>query len=335
MCGCSRRARLPLASAPRTRFTPDRMEADVEVFAPATVANVGCGFDVLGFALERPGDTVVARPAAGQELRIESVSGEGEGIPLDVEQNTAGVAARALLDHLGERQGVRLEIHKGIPIGSGAGSSASSAVAAVVAVNELLDRPLEREALLPFAVAGEAIASGGAIHADNVGPCLLGGMVLIRSNTALDVVRIPCPDQLFAVVVLPQHQILTTEARALLRPEVPMKDAITQWGNVGGLVAGLMQSDYELIGRSLEDVVAEPFRAHLIPGFADVRSAALDAGALGCGISGAGPAVFALCQGDQRAFGAALAMQRAFSANGLPARRFVSPVNPNGAQRTR
>lgn len=323
-----------LARRPPTRSARP-MDVDVEVYAPATVANVGCGFDVLGFAIHRPGDTVIARRGPGPDLTIDSIGGFAEGIPLDVEANTAGVAAKALLDHLGERRGVRLHIEKGIPIGSGAGSSASSAVAAVLAVNELLGRPLERRGLLPFALAGEAIASGGAIHADNVGPCLLGGMVLVRSNPAFDTVAIPCPDQLFAAVVLPDHQILTTEARAILRPEIPMKDAITQWGNVGGLVAGLMLSDYALIGRSLVDVVAEPVRASLIPGFEQVRDAALRHGALGCGISGAGPAVFALCEGDEDAFRVAIAMQTAFRTAGLSSRRWVSSVNAHGAQRTR
>lgn len=311
------------------------MDSDVEVFAPATVANVGCGFDVLGFAIHRPGDGVVARPLSGHDLVIEDIAGYADGVPFEIEKNTAGVAAKALLDHLGERRGVGLRLEKGIPIGSGAGSSAASAVAAAVAVNELLDCPLSREELLPFVLEGEAIASGGAIHADNVGPCLLGGMVLVRSNAELDTVRVPTPDALYAAVVLPDHQILTTEARAILRPEIPMKDAITQWGNVGGLVAGLTQSDYPLIGRSLQDVVAEPYRAQLIPGFDDVRAAALQAGALGCGISGAGPAVFALCQGENPAFRVALSMQQAFSTHGLSARRYVSSVNPRGAQRIR
>lgn len=311
------------------------MDADIEVFAPATVANVGCGFDVLGFAIHRPGDTVIARRGPGRGLVIEEIVGFCAGVPLAVDQNTAGVAAKALLEHLGESSGIELRIDKGIPIGSGVGSSASSAVAAVVAVNELLGRPLDRKALLPFALAGEAIASGGAIHADNVGPCLLGGMVLVRSNAALDLVEIPCPEHLFAAIVLPELQVLTSEARAILRPEIPMKEAIVQWGNVGGLVAGLMLEDFGLIGRSIEDVVAEPYRARLIPGFQDVRAAATAAGALGGSISGAGPAVFALCHGDDTAFRVAIAMERAFAKHGLASQRFVSSVNPLGAQRIR
>ncbi len=308
---------------------------DVEVYAPATVANVGCGFDVLGFALHRPGDTVVARRGPGSDLVIEAVSGAADGIPFDIERNTAGVAALALLDHLGERSGVRLTIHKGIPVGSGAGSSASSAVGAVVAVNELLGRPLDKHALLPFALAGEAIASGGAMHADNVGPCLLGGIVLVRSNLTCDTVKLPGPPGLFAAVVLPALEVLTSEARALLPAQIPLRDAIQQWGNVGAMVAGLMSADFALVGRALEDVVAEPRRAGLIPGFHAVRAAAAAAGALGAGISGAGPAVFALCDGADVAFRVAAAMQVAFREAGLESQRYVSSINPSGAQRLR
>lgn len=307
--------------------------AEVHVFAPATVANVAAGFDVLGFALHRPGDDITVRFDGGRGLRITSIGGAADGIPSEVDQNTAGIAAAALIEHLGLKRGVDMQIYKGIPAGSGIGSSASSAVAAVVAVNELAGRPLERSELLPFALKGEAAASAGAIHADNVGPCLLGGMVLVRSNADLDTVNLPVPEQLFAAVVLPELRILTSEARSVLRPEIPMADAITQWGNLGGLVAGLARSDYGLIGRSLHDVVAEPYRAQLIPGFSKVREAALQAGALGCSISGAGPAVFALCRGDDQAFRAAIAMQAAFLEAGLASDRFVSSINPLGAQR--
>ncbi|MGF1510732.1 MAG: homoserine kinase [Myxococcota bacterium] len=309
------------------------MESEVQVFAPATVANVAAGFDVLGFAMHRPGDTIVVRFSGTRGLRISEITGDDGTIPREPTQNTGGIAALAMLQHLGIDRGIDMQIHKGIPVGSGIGSSACSAVAAVVAVNELLDRPLTRLELLPFALEGEAAASGGAIHADNVGPCLLGGMILVRSNRDLDTVSLPSPTDLFAAVVLPDLQILTTEARAVLRPEIPMKDAITQWGNLAGLVAGLVREDYGLIARSLHDVVAEPYRKSLIPGFDEVRDRALEAGALGCSISGAGPAMFALCQGDENAFRVAIAMQLAFQKNGLPAERFVSSINPQGAQR--
>jgi homoserine kinase len=196
-----------------------------------------------------------------------------------------------------------------------------------------MGRPLSKEKLLPYALKGEAIASGGAIHADNVGPCLLGGMVLVRSNEDLDTIIIPTPEGLYAAVVLPELEILTVDARNILRKEIPMHDAVTQWGNLGGMVAGLMKGDFELIGRSLKDVIAEPYRAGLIPGFYDVKAAAMQAGALGCSISGAGPAIFALCKGDDTAFRVGIAMQVAFRGVGIGAERFISPINSQGAMR--
>jgi homoserine kinase len=310
------------------------MRNEVHVFAPASVANVACGFDTLGFAIQRPGDDVVARfSKKGSGLTISRITGDGGKLSLKAEENTAGVAALALMEHLGVVQGIELEIHKGIPIGSGLGSSACSAVAGAMAVNELMGRPLSKRQLLPFAVKGEALASGGAIHADNVGPCLLGGMVLVRSNKELDTVNIPAPEQLYAAVVLPEMEILTVDARNILRKEIPMSDAITQWGNLGGMIAGLMKSDYELISRSLQDVIAEPYRSKLIPCFYEVKQSALNAGALGCSISGAGPAVFALCKGDETAFRVAIAMQLVFKDAGIGAERFISPINTHGAQR--
>lgn len=309
------------------------MISDIQVFAPASVANVGCGFDTLGFAIHRPGDDVVVRFSDQPGLRITRIEGDQGKLPLAPEKNTAGVAALELMKHLKVDRGIEMEIWKGIPIGSGMGSSACSAVAGAMAVNELLGKPLTKHALLPFALAGEAIASGGAIHADNVGPCLLGGMVLVRSNADLDMVNIPAPENLYAAVVLPDLEILTAEARSILRKEIPMAEAVIQWGNVGGLVAGLMQKDYDLIGRSMEDVIVEPYRAQLIPRFYEVKQAALRSGAMGCSISGAGPAVFAFCRGDDKAFRVAVAMQNAFLEGNIGCERFVSPINSNGAMR--
>jgi homoserine kinase len=309
------------------------MRNEVHVFAPASVANVACGFDTLGFTIHRPGDEVVARFSRTPGLTISRITGDGGKLPLETEKNTAGVAALGLMKHLGVVQGIEIEIHKGIPFGSGLGSSACSAVAGALAVNELMGRPLKKEELLRFAVDGEAIASGGARHADNVAPCLLGGMVLVRSNKDLDTVRIPVPEDLYAAVVLPEMEILTVDARNILRKEIPMQDAVTQWGNLGGMIAGLMLGDYELIGRSLVDVIAEPYRSSLIPHFYEVKQAALNAGALGCSISGAGPAIFALCRGDETAFRAAIAMQNAFRQNHIGAERFISAINTLGAQR--
>ncbi|MFK7926174.1 MAG: homoserine kinase [Bacteroidia bacterium] len=309
------------------------MRNEVHVFAPASVANVACGFDTLGFAIQRPGDDIVVRFGDKPGLTIKSITGDEGKLPLEPEKNTAGVAALALIKHLGVVQGIEMDIHKGIPIGSGLGSSACSAVAGALAINELMGRPLSKQELLPFALKGEALASGGAIHADNVGPCLLGGMVLVRSNHDLDTVNIPTPTDLHAAVVLPDLEILTVKARNILRKEIPMKDATIQWGNLGGMIAGLMQSDYGLISRSCQDVIAEPYRSQLIPGFYQVKQAALNAGALGCSISGAGPAIFALCKGDEVAFQVAIAMQQAFLDNDIQSERFVSTVNTHGAVR--
>lgn len=309
------------------------MKNEVHVFAPATVANVACGFDSLGFAIHRPGDDVVVRFSNKPGLTITKITGDGGKLPLEAEKNTAGVAALSLIKDLGVGPGIEMEIHKGIPIGSGMGSSACSAVAGAFAVNELLGRPLKKKQLLSYSLEGEAIASGGAIHADNVGPCLLGGMILIRSNTDLDTIHIPVPEQLYAVVVLPELQILTVDARNILPTEISLEEGITQWGNLGGMIAGLVQKDYALIGRSLQDVIAEPYRSKLIPGFYQVKEAAIKAGALGCSISGAGPAIFALCQGDECAFKVGIKMQQAFEAEGIKAERFISPINTLGAQR--
>lgn len=309
------------------------MKNEVHVFAPATVANVACGFDTLGFAIHRPGDDIVVRFSNKPGLTISKITGDGGKLPLEAEKNTAGVAALALMEDIGVVQGIEMEIHKGIPIGSGMGSSACSAVAGAFAVNELLGKPLAKKDLLPYVLKGEAIASGGAIHADNVGPCLLGGMILIRSNKDLDTINIPVPEQLYAAVVLPELQILTVDARNILPTEISLKDGIIQWGNLGGMIAGLVQKDYELIGRSLQDVIAEPNRAKLIPGFFQVKQAALNAGALGCSISGAGPAIFALCKGDECAFKVGIRMQQAFQDQGIKAERFISPINTLGVQR--
>ena len=309
------------------------MRNEVHVFAPASVANVACGFDTLGFAIHRPGDDVIVRFCEEPGLHITRISGDNGSLPTDPHKNTAGVAALRLMEHLGVERGVEMEIHKGIPIGSGIGSSACSAVAGALAINELMGRPLGKEELLPYALAGEAIASGGAIHADNVGPCLFGGMVLVRSNADLDTVTIPVPNDLYAAVVLPNLQILTAEARSILRTEIPMSEAVVQWGNLGGLITGLVQQDYGLIGRSLVDVIVEPYRAQLIPHFYQVKEAALKAGALGSSISGAGPAMFALCRGDENAFQVAIAMQYVFLDNGIDCERYISPINHQGAMR--
>lgn len=301
----------------------------VRVFSPASVANVSCGFDVLGFAMERPGDEIVATRSENETLRITVISGDEGKLPHSVDENTAGVAVKALFSHLDLKMGIDLEVHKKMPLGSGLGSSAASAVGAVVAVNRLLGNPLEKSALLPFAAEGERVASGSA-HLDNVAPSLFGGFVLIRDRDSADVINLECPKPLYATVVYPHIEIRTEDTRKILRKEVALAKAVTQWGNVGGLVAGILKGDYGLISRSLQDVIIEPTRSVLIPGYDDVKEAAMKAGALGSGISGSGPSVFALSRSNETAKASGREMKRIFDAIGLGNNVFISEIKPGG-----
>src|SRR5882762_637112 len=281
----------------------------VTAFAPATVSNVACGFDVLGFALDAPGDEVTARFAPGA-VRIDEITGDQGRLPRDATKNTAGVAARALLATLGERRGVTLTIRKGLPLSSGLGGSAASAVAAVVAADGLLGARAPLETLMACAFEGERVGAGSA-HGDNIAPAVYGGLVLVRVPNPPDVVRLPVPPGLTAVVVHPDLEIETARARALLGTTVPLGDAIRQWANLGALVDGLHRSDFALISRALEDAIAEPRRAPLVPGLAAIKSAAVAAGALGCSLSGSGPSLFALCRDAASAHAVATAMTAA------------------------
>ena len=302
----------------------------IKVFAPASVANVACGYDILGFALEKPGDEIIVRFAEKPGLRITKITGAKGKIPYEIEKNTAGFAAQKVLEHLGETRGIELEIHKKMPFGSGLGSSAASAVAGVMAINEILKRPLTKRELLPFAVLGEQIADG-AYHADNVAPSLLGGMTFIRDNATLDVHKVHVPRGLQAVVVYPHVKILTKDARDILSDSVSLKQTVEQTGNLGGLLLGMFNTDLDLIKRSLNDVIIEPQRAQLIPHFYKVKEAALNNDALGCSISGAGPSIFALCANTFVAENVGNAMQKVFSDNGIENDLFISPINQEGA----
>jgi homoserine kinase len=303
---------------------------EVRVFAPATVANVASGYDVLGFAIDEPGDEVVVRYSDKPGLRITTITGDGGKLPKTVEGNTAGVSAQDLLRHLGKSEvGIEMEIHKKMPFGSGLGSSAASAVAGVYAVNVLLGEPLTKKQLLPFAMTGEASADG-AYHADNVGPSLLGGIIVIRSNQELDISQLPVPKNLWAAVVHPDIEILTKVAREILPKEISISTATQQMGNLGGFICGLYEEDYSLIGRSLHDVIAEPFRQKLIPEFYKAKQEALSHGALGFSISGAGPSVFALCEGEENARKVAAAIANVFNNNNLTNQIHVSRINQQG-----
>ena len=299
----------------------------VRAFAPASVANVASGFDVLGFAVARPGDTVEAgRAADGVTLR--EVTGDGGRLPRD-ERNTAVIAVRALLERLGEPFGVELALHKGMPMASGLGGSAASAAAALVAVNRLAGDAVSPEELLPCALAAER-AAAGAGHADNAAPALMGGIVLIRSSDPPDLIRPPVPAGLAVALVRPDVEIRTEAARRILPTQIPLTHAVSQWGNLAALVASLHSGDLALMGRSLCDVVAEPVRASLIPGFDRVKEAALAGGAIGCSISGSGPAVFALAATTAKATAIGHAMQQAFAASGLRSVSYVSEIGTAG-----
>jgi homoserine kinase len=283
----------------------------------------------MGFALETIGDRVTARFTDVPGVRITNMRGKGEGIPLDPALNTAGPPVRALTEQWGGERGVELEIHKGFYPGSGLGSSAASAAAAAVACNELLGMGLSRRELLEFAMKGEEVASG-AWHADNVAPSMLGGFILVRGYDPLDVVRLEPPETLRCAVVHPHAGIATKTSRQLLPTDVPLRDVVKQTGNAAGLVAGLLTGDTELIGRSLDDVIAEPCRACTIPGFQEVKQAALEAGALGCSISGSGPALFALTADQPTAERVAKAMGQVAKKLEIAHDVYVSRINPAG-----
>lgn len=299
-------------------------------FAPATVSNVACGFDVLGFALEAPGDEVTAR-LVSSGVQIESITGDDGRLPREPAKNTAGVAALALLTKLEERRGVALTIRKGLPLSSGLGGSAASAAAAVVAVDAVLGANTPIETLIACALEGERLGAGSA-HADNIAPCICGGFVLVRRPNPPDVIRLPVPAGLVAVVVHPQLEIETARARAMLGTSVPLADAVRQWANLGAFVDGLHRGDFAQISRSLEDTIAEPRRASLVPGLALIKRAAGEAGALGCSLSGSGPSLFALCVGRDVARRVAEAMTAAVKTHiGGQPQTYVSAISPRGA----
>jgi homoserine kinase len=305
----------------------------VSAFAPATVSNVACGFDVLGFALREPGDTVTASLGSGSGVRIDDIAGDDGRLPRDAAKNTAGIAAQALLDSVGEHRGIVLTIRKGLPLSSGLGGSAASAVAAAVAVDALIGAHASLETLMACAFEGEQGGAGSA-HGDNIAPAVYGGFVLVRSPSPPDVVRLPVPAGLTAVVVHPDLEIETARARALLGTDVPLRDAIRQWANLGAFVDALHRADFDLMSRALEDAIAEPRRAPLVPGFAAIKRAATDAGALGCSLSGSGPSLFALCRGGADAERVALAMTSAVVTHigGAAPQTYISPIAQPGAR---
>ncbi len=301
----------------------------IKIFCPATIANLSCGFDVLGLCLEGIGDEMVVRKSNQKGIKISQIT--GADLPFEPEKNVAGVAALSLIKNLNLDFGFDIEIHKKIKAGSGIGSSSASATGAVFGINELLGKPFSQTELIFHAMQGEVLASGSA-HADNVAPCLLGGFTLVRSINPMDVVEIPSPKNLFVAVIHPQIELKTSIMRAILPAEISLKNAITQWANVGSLVAGLFTNNYDLIGRSLQDVVAEPFRGDFIPEFFELKTTALQNGALGTGIAGAGPSVFALCEGESIAKKVAKAFSNHFQNTSIDFEIHVSKISETGCK---
>ncbi len=302
---------------------------EIKVFCPATIANISCGFDVLGVALDSVGDEMTVRKISEKGIKITKLI--GQDLPMETHKNVAGVAGLALLLASDYEAGFEIEINKKIKPGSGIGSSAASSAGAVWAMNHLLGNPFQPTELVRFAMEGERLASDVA-HADNVAPALFGGFTLVRSYEPLDIVPIPAPSDLFATIIHPQIEIKTSDSRKILKTTISMETGIKQWGNVGGLVAGLFMEDYDLIGRSLVDHIVEPIRSILIPGFDEVKKASIKAGALGAGISGSGPSIFALSKGNETALKVAEAMKKVYEQIGIDYEIHVSKINMDGVR---
>lgn len=303
---------------------------EIKIFCPATIANVSCGFDVLGLALDSIGDEMIVRKTSEKGIRITKIT--GQDLPLETEKNVAGVAGLALLAKSDYDGGFEIEIDKRIKPGSGIGSSAASSAGAVWAMNELLGKPFSNLELVQFAMQGEKLASDVA-HADNVAPAIYGGFTLVRSYDPLDIISIPTPSELYATVIHPQIEVKTSDSRKILKTTISLEKGIQQWGNLGGLIAGLFQSDYDLIGRSLHDHIVEPIRSILIPAFDDIKANALKAGALGSGISGSGPSIFALSKGEEHAKQVALSMKETYQPIGIDFDIHISKINAQGVKK--
>ena len=302
---------------------------ELKIFAPATIANVSCGFDILGLCLDTIGDEMVIRKSNNKGVKIAKI--DGQDVPLEAEKNVAGVAILALLQQLNADVGFEIEIYKKIKPGSGIGSSAASSAGAVFAVNKLLGDPFSTLELVGFAMQGEALASGTA-HADNVAPALYGGCTMVTSYDPLHVVKIPAPEALYASVLHPQIEVKTADSRSVLKEYVPLKSLVTQMGNFGGLISGLYTQDYNLISRSLHDEIIEPYRSILIPAFDKVKERCLQEGALGSGISGSGPSIFALSEGEETAKKVAKGMAEVYKETQIDFDVHRSKINPIGVK---
>ncbi len=298
----------------------------VKVKSPATVANIVCGFDILGLCLDNPCDEFTLSLSDKVGVTIENI--DEYNLPTDATKNVSGVALLKMLEQEKNIKGFHLISNKIIKPGSGIGSSAASAAGVMVAANYLLSKKYSKQQLVDFAIFGEEVASG-AKHADNIAPAVFGGITLIRSNNPLDIISIDYPE-LFVTILHPQIEVKTADARNILPKEIPLKNAVTQWANVAGLVTGFMQHDYDLISRSLEDVVVEPYRSKLIPYFYEVKNACKNAGALGGGISGSGPSIFMLSRTAETATSVELAMKEVYSKTGIEFHTHISSINKTG-----
>ena len=306
------------------------MKDRIKVFAPASVTNVSCGFDIMGFAIDWPGDELILKIKEEPGVSITKITGDYNRLPVETEKNTAGMSLLSMVKKLHFKKGIEIELHKKMALGSGLGSSAASAVASVFALNKLLGEPYSKKELLLFALEGEKLTCGGTPHADNVAACLYGGFIIVRSMNPVDIVNINTPDDLFCCVLHPHLEINTADTRKILQKQILLSSAVKQWGNVAGLVAGLINNDYELIGRSLHDEIIEPVRSILIPGFAEIKNAALDAGAIGCSISGSGPSIFAFSKSETLANSVSKNMKKTCDQIGIESDLYVSRINIEG-----
>ncbi len=303
------------------------MMEEIKIFSPASVANVSCGFDVLGFCLDGIGDEMIVRKSKTKGIRILKI--EGYDLPPEPDRNVAGIAAQSMLKRYPFEFGVEIEMSKGIKPGSGIGSSAASSAGTVFAMNKLLGEPASKDELIDFAMDGEKFVSGTAIP-DNVSPLIYGGFTLTRSINPIDVIKLPVPDELVAVIIHPQIEIKTVHSREVLKKHVSMELAIKQWANLAGMISGLYENNYDLISKCLVDEIVEPFRAMLIPEFYNLKNKAIESGALGSGISGSGPSVFALTRGYETARKVALAMEEILIPHDIKIETHVSKINPDG-----
>lgn len=306
------------------------MKKEITVFAPASVTNVGCGFDVLGFAIDFPGDEVTLRLTENPGIKIVIITGDNGKISKEIDKNTAGISVKTFTEYLNIKNGIEIEIHKKMGIGSGLGSSAASSVAAVFALNNLLEKPLSKNEIFNFALEGEKLTSGGKPHADNVAACLFGGFTIVKNNYDFEVINVPYPVNLWCAVIHPEVEVSTSYTRTLLKNEISLQTAVKQMSNVAGLITGLTTNDFNLIKNSIHDFIAEPIRSKFIPDYEKIKQTALKNGAYGCNISGSGPSVFAFSDSEISAIIIGNKMGDVLTEINIKYNLYVSKINNEG-----